>query len=110
MSHIYQPVMLMELLKNKGKASTDSIAKQFLRYDEAQIEYYQHITKIMPGKVLTNNLEIMSKQKNSYAIDNFDELKSGEVKELIQICQKKIDEYISKRGKKIWSTEKNLQG
>ena len=53
MSHIYQPVMLMELLKNKGRASTDSIAKQFLRYDEAQIEYYQHITKIMPGKVLT---------------------------------------------------------
>jgi len=48
MSHIYQPVMLMELLKNKGRASTDSIAKQFLRYDEAQIEYYQLITKIMP--------------------------------------------------------------
>ena len=37
MSHIYQPVMLMELLKNKGRSSTDSIAKQFLRYDEAQI-------------------------------------------------------------------------
>ena len=110
MSHIYQPVMLMELLKNKGKASTDSIAKQFLRYDEAQIEYYQHITKIMPGKVLTNNLEIISKQKNSYAIDNFDKLKSGEVKELIQICQKKIDEYINKRGKKIWEHRKKSSG
>ena len=35
MSHIYQPVMLMELLKNKGRASTDNIAKQFLTYDEA---------------------------------------------------------------------------
>ena len=110
MSHIYQPVMVMELLKNKGKANIDSIAKQFLRYDEAQIEYYQHITKIMPGKVLTNNLEIISKQKNSYAIDNYDELKPSEVKELIQICQKKIDEYINKRGKKIWEHRKKSSG
>ena len=61
MSHIYQPVMLIELLKNKGRSSVSNIAKQFLKYDEAQIEYYQHVTKIMPGKVLTNNLEIISK-------------------------------------------------
>ena len=64
----------------------------------------------MPGKVLTNNLEIISKQKNSYAIDNYDELKPSEVKELIQICQKKIDEYINKRGKKIWEHRKKSSG
>ena len=27
MKHVYQPVMLMELLKNKGKASEEKIAK-----------------------------------------------------------------------------------
>ena len=37
MSHIYQPVMLIELLKNKGKSNVSNIAKQFLKYDEAQI-------------------------------------------------------------------------
>ena len=48
MPHNYQPVMLMELLRNKGRETTDSIAEQFLRYDEAPIEYYQHIIKKMP--------------------------------------------------------------
>ena len=81
--------MLIELLKNKGKSNISNIAKQFLKYDEAQIEYYQHITKLMPGKVLTNNLEIISKQKDKFVIDNFNELKSSEVKELIKICRKK---------------------
>ena len=110
MSHIYQPVMLMELLKNKGKSNVSNIAKQFLKYDEAQIEYYQHITKLMPGKVLTNNLEIVSKQKDKYVIDNFNELKSSEIKELVQICQRKIDEYIAKRGKKIWEHRRKSSG
>ena len=39
-----------------------------------------------------------------------DELKPSEVKELIQICQKKIDEYIKKRGKKIWEHRKKSSG
>ena len=40
MSHIYQPVMLMELLSNKGNASVEDIAKQLLIRDPSQIEYY----------------------------------------------------------------------
>ena len=48
MSSIYQPVMLMELLKNKGRACTDSIANSSYIYDEAQVKHYPHIPKIMP--------------------------------------------------------------
>jgi len=40
MSHIYQPLMLMELMKGKGKASGKKIAQAFLNYDETQIDYY----------------------------------------------------------------------
>jgi len=52
MSHIYQPVMIRELLKRGGKASVRNIAGAFLARDESQLEYYEQITKDMPGKVL----------------------------------------------------------
>ena len=52
MSHIYQPAMLIELLKNKGRASTEDIAKALVGYDKSQVEYYEHITKNMVGKYL----------------------------------------------------------
>ena len=41
MSHIYQPVMLSVLLHSKGKSSVNNIAKEFTKYDQAQIEYYK---------------------------------------------------------------------
>jgi hypothetical protein len=50
MSHIYQPVMVRELLTRGGKASIRSIAAAFLARDESQLEYYEQITKNMPGK------------------------------------------------------------
>ena len=45
MSHIYQPVMLMSLLRNNGRASVTEIAKDFLSRDSSQIEYYEEIVK-----------------------------------------------------------------
>jgi ATP adenylyltransferase len=55
MSHIYQPVMIEELLKGGGRASVRDIAAAFLARDESQLEYYEQITKNMPGKVLSND-------------------------------------------------------
>ena len=66
MSHIYQPVMLIELLGRQGSASTTEIAKALLGYDVSQVEYYEHITKNMVGKVLTQSRGITSKDKNQY--------------------------------------------
>jgi ATP adenylyltransferase len=51
MSHIYQPVMIRELLTSGGKASIRDIAAAFLARDESQLEYHEKITKEMPGKV-----------------------------------------------------------
>ena len=55
MSHIYQPVMIKELLARGGKASIRDIAAAFLARDESQLEYYEQITKDMPGKVLSKH-------------------------------------------------------
>ena len=52
MSHLYQPVMLMTLLKNGGKCSQSDIASALLSHDESQIEYYTNITNNMVGRVL----------------------------------------------------------
>lgn len=55
MSHIYQPVMLRELLVRGGEASIDDIANALLSHDTSQVEYYGLRVKNMVGKVLTSN-------------------------------------------------------
>jgi hypothetical protein len=40
MTHVYQPVMLIELLRNNGNASVEQIAKAILDKDPTQIEYF----------------------------------------------------------------------
>lgn len=49
MSHIYQPVVLMTLLRNEGKCQEREIATELLARDESQIEYYTQITNNMVG-------------------------------------------------------------
>jgi ATP adenylyltransferase len=55
MSHIYQPVVLKTLLQGRGHASLRAIAAAFLAKDESQLEYYEEVTKAMPGKVLAKH-------------------------------------------------------
>jgi ATP adenylyltransferase len=52
MSHVYQPVMLRELLARGGRASRTDVARAFLAEDRALLEYYEEITRDMPGRVL----------------------------------------------------------
>ena len=66
MSHIYQPLMLIELIKGNGKATGKNIAKSFLSYDETQINYYQKITSTMPFKYLSKHLNEIKKNKENY--------------------------------------------
>jgi ATP adenylyltransferase len=52
MSHVYQPIMLMTLLREGSKRSTEELAKAILAHDESQVEYYENVTKNMVGRVL----------------------------------------------------------
>ncbi len=109
MSHVYQPVMLMTLLKNKGSCSQKEIAKALLAYDKSQIEYYEKITNNMVGRVLRNH-EIVHKDKKEYLLKGFEDLSEGEVQELIYQCEEAVEEYIEKRGTKIWEHRKASSG
>jgi len=115
MSQIYQPVMLMELLRSGGKASVEDIAKAILGYDLSQVEYYSERTKQMVGKVLTDHNRITEKIKEGrnvvgYRIANADELSSEETTELMNLCQSSIDQFLDARGTKIWSHRRKSSG
>jgi diadenosine tetraphosphate (Ap4A) HIT family hydrolase/5-methylcytosine-specific restriction endonuclease McrA len=106
MSQVYQPVMLMELLKNKGEASVSQIAQAILDKDPTQIEYFSEIVKNMVGKVLTKNRGITEKTGNTYSLIDASELSTEQVNELLELCKSKIDEFEAKRGDAVWQHRK----
>ena len=101
MSHIYQPVMLLTLLRHGGAATKREISRWILSEDQSQLEYYDQIVSGMVGKVLRRH-GVVSLSAGTFRIDSFDELTSAQVGNLIRICESKLAEYIAKRGDRIW--------
>jgi hypothetical protein len=93
--------MIKTLLELGGSASKTEIAKKILELDISQVEYYERITNNMVGRVLRKN-KIVTKELKQYNLINFESLTESEIKELIDICDKKISEYTDKRGNDIW--------
>ncbi len=106
MAHIYQPVMIRQLLILNGCAEDREIANALLLFDPSQLEYYQQITNNMVGKVLRNH-QVVRKDKKLYFLEGFDQLTQGQIEELKLICEHKIDSYIQKRGDAIWNHRRN---
>lgn len=103
MQHIYQPVMIKTLLESKEhRASIEDIARQFLINDEPQLQYYEQITKVMPGRVLSNH-GIVQYERDVYTLQLSGDLSKEQVEELVRLCDVKIQEYEEKYGRKsIW--------
>jgi len=51
MNHVYQPLMLMQLLGRRSPAPAQDVARRVLGEDVTQIEYYTERVKRMVGKV-----------------------------------------------------------
>jgi len=68
MAQVYQPVMLMQLLKNNGEATVQQIAQAILDKDPTQIEYFSEIVKNMVGQVLTKKRGITEKSGDTYKL------------------------------------------
>lgn len=100
MMHIYQPLMIKILLEHEGLASARTIAEAFLGKDESQIEYYEQITKSMPGKVLHRH-GIVDYSDNAFVLKVSD-ITEEQRTELVKLCNQKIKEYETQRGKMIW--------
>ena len=109
MSHVYQPVMLREILRHNGAATVNEVAKALLAEDRSQVEYYEQITKNMVGRVLTKNRGITEKDNETYRVKGFSELSKREVDALIARCDAKISEYLDKRNDP-WSHRRKSTG
>ena len=97
MSHIYQPLMLMELLGRSSPAPAEDIARRILGEDSSQIEYYTERVKRMVGRVLTSN-GITSHAGGVYSLIGADDLSEIERDALLQLCREKLDAFRLKRG------------
>jgi diadenosine tetraphosphate (Ap4A) HIT family hydrolase/5-methylcytosine-specific restriction endonuclease McrA len=101
-SHVYQPVMLIELLRNNGKRTINEIARAFVKCDPTQVEYYSNVVKNMVGKVLTKNRGITYKDGETYHLSGIQDLTTEQRDDLIELCQKRLESYESKRGQAMW--------
>ena len=110
MSHIYQPVMIKKLLEQAGKASIRDIAAAFLARDESQLEYYEQITKNMPGKVLANH-GIVERDADQYRLTVDPSLMTAkERNELVKLCDDAISSYLQKRGAAVYDHRRAALG
>jgi len=110
MSHIYQPVMIKELLKRGGKANIRDIAAAFLARDESQLEYYEKITKEMPGKVLSKH-GIVGRDGDQYHLTIDPSAFSLEERtELADLCDSAIANYLEKRGAAVYDHRRAALG
>jgi len=109
MSHIYQPVMLLELLEHDGISSTEDIAKAFLHHDLSQIEYYKKITNNMVGRVLRRH-GVVEKEGDRYRLVGFGGLSVEQKQILSDLCMQKLSSYLEKRGERIWQHRKLADG
>ncbi len=86
MSHIYQPLMLMELIESGGISTRESIAKRLLQQDPSQVEYYENIVDKMVGKVLKGH-SVVTKDRGSqtYRLTLTEELSDRQKADLLAL-------------------------
>jgi diadenosine tetraphosphate (Ap4A) HIT family hydrolase len=110
MSHVYQPIMLISLIEKGGRATVRDIACSILSHDESQIEYYEEITKNMPGRVLSNRGVVArygtGRRTEGYELLDFGALTDEQKAELHALCFEKLKQFKVERGEAIWSHRK----
>lgn len=109
MSHIYQPVMLLALLRHGGACSRETIARELLARDESQREYYEAITRDMVGKVLRNR-QIVDVDGRNYRLRGFEQLTPDQVRILEQLCETRLADYLQARGERIFAHRRKSAG
>ena len=106
---IGKPVMIKALLGRDGRCTARQIAAEILSGDISQLEYYERITREMPGRVLSKR-GVVSKVDDGYELNGFASLDRAQIRELQALCDQKLKEYLDKRGEKIWQHRKLSSG
>ena len=101
MSHAYQPLLIRSLLDAGGKATIRNIATDFAKEDEALIQDYELRIKRMPLKVLKKHGFV--KYENGLVSLSVENLTFDQRAKLRALCEKRISQFLSKRGIATWS-------
>lgn len=111
MSHVYQPLMLIELLQSGGQSSRKEIARALLAHDPSQVEYYENIVDKMVGKVLQSR-EVVSKDRRTqtYNLELDRPLNIEQTQELIKLCMQRLEDFESKRQSDPYSHRRVTKG
>jgi hypothetical protein len=107
-SHVYQPLMLMELLGRRSPASAQDVARRIVGEDVTQNEHHTESVKRMVGKVLTGNT-ITRYERGTYGLvggvaEGFCaavELCDAERDELLQLCRQGLDAFRMQCGEEV---------
>lgn len=96
MSHVYQPLLIKELVESGGVATIRQLAAAFLSHDEGQIQYYEKRIKEMPVRVLKSH-DVISASGQLIEL-NTGKLTFEQKANIKMICEQKIQDFLIKRG------------
>jgi diadenosine tetraphosphate (Ap4A) HIT family hydrolase/5-methylcytosine-specific restriction endonuclease McrA len=100
LSHVYQPLLIKSLIESGGSATIRQLANAFLSQDERQLQYYEDRIKQMPLKVLRSH-DVVSKDGDLVFL-RVKDLTFEQKAQIKMICEKKMQDFIVKRGLSIW--------
>lgn len=100
MSHIYQPLLIKTLIDSGGAAMIRQLAIVFLAHDESRISYYEDRLERMPVPVLSRHGVV--RREGDLVVLDVDNLTLAQRAELKAICERKIQEFITRKGLATW--------
>jgi ATP adenylyltransferase len=101
MSHVYQPLLISFLVDSGGAATVRQLAQEFALADEASVLHYEKRIKEMPVPVLAQR-GVISKRAEliELQVDKLTYVQSSQIR---AACEKRIADFLEKRGIEIWS-------
>ena len=99
MSHVDQPLMLMERLGRRSPAPAQDVARRILGEDVTQIDYYSKRVKRMVGKVHLQRHHPY--EQGAYDLVGGEELSDAERDQLLELCRQRLDAFRMQRGEEV---------
>jgi predicted house-cleaning noncanonical NTP pyrophosphatase (MazG superfamily) len=96
MTEIYQPAVIKELVENGGFCTKDTLAAKLAEHDIAVRQYYRQVVMRWPKKTLEKH-GVVSYDRNTTQFTLECGLSEKEAKEVIRVCDEKINEWLEKK-------------
>ena len=99
MTHIYQPIMIKEILESGNTASKADIARVFLNNDQSLLDYYQKTVMRWPKITLTKR-KVVTCEKGVFRLLLDEDITDKQKKRLIELCDLRTEEYVDTYNKR----------